>query len=189
MSIHISGYTYQKTTHGAKYLRWLVQKILQSDLPIDIYGTGTIGDNIRCIDETVNKKIDGSAKPGGRINPRDARLCGPVANVDDMLNPYLYHICVESCISHTYYSGKVINGLLRKTNMIYYGSTELANRFSSEIIAMTGELDEDMELLRQVTTEPLRYYVPIDCNQIQKIKQAENLVTWLPQYYTENKPT
>jgi hypothetical protein len=188
MSIHISGSVYMKATYGAKYCRWLVQRILRSDLPIDIYGTGTIGDNIRCVDESANNPTDRFSSRGGRINSHDVRIRGPVANMDDMLNPYMYHICIESCVSHAYYSGRAVNSLLRKTNLIYFGSRELVNRFPSGIIVLTGDLDEDMELLRQVTIDPLRYYVPIDGNQIEKIKRAENLVKWLPHYYAENKP-
>ena len=174
LSIHVSANLFQKKTYGAVYCKTLVRRILATNLPIDIYGTGTIPEDIyeECRILHPNKQYRD-----------DVRIRGPVADMAAMLDPYIYHICIESCVSQCYYSGSPINALLRRANVVYFGSTALVEQYPSGIINLTGILEEDMELLRQLAADPLRYYIPICSEYIKHIKNSENLVKHLPQYF------
>lgn len=167
LSIHVSATSFQKKTPGALYCKLLVRRILTTNLPIDIYGTGTIPDDLY---EDSHSRTD-------------VRIRGPVADMAAMLDPYIYHIFIESCVSPCYYSGGPINALLRRANVLYFGSTALVEQYHSGITHLTGNLDEDMKLLHNIAAEPLRYYIPIDSEYIKYIKNTENLVKHLPQYF------
>jgi hypothetical protein len=163
MSISISA---TKNTPSHQYRRALVSSIMALDLPIDIFGTG-------CINHNQLKK------------EKDSRIRGPYADISAMLDPYLFHICIETMGSHSYYSGKAVNALLRKTNPVYFGSTALVEQFPG-IISLTGILQTDLDRIRDIVSDPLRYYMPIYSDQIRTIKRAENLVRHLPRYFAGN---
>jgi hypothetical protein len=177
LSIHVSAKSFQNKTYGAVYCKRLVRRILATNLPIDIYGTGTIPDDLYLCEE--ESRIFQPNKPCRD----DVRIRGPVADMSAMLDPYMYHICIESCVSQCYYSGGPINALLRRANVVYFGSTALVEQYPSGIIPLTGNLDEDIELLRGVAADPLQYYMPICSEYITHIKNTENLVKHLPQYF------
>lgn len=176
LSIHVSANSFQKNTYGAVYCKSLVRRILTTNLPIDIYGTGTIPEDIynECRILQPNKQYRD-----------DVRIRGPVADMAAMLDPYIYHIFIESRVSQCHYSGGPINALLRRANVIYFGSTALVERYPSGIIPLTGNLAEDIELLQRVAADPLRYYMPIVSEYIKHIKNSENLIKHLPQYFRD----
>jgi hypothetical protein len=168
-SIHVSATSFQKKTYGAVYCKLLVRRILATNLPIDIYGTGTIPDDL--YEESCVRD--------------DVRIRGPVADMAAMIDPYIYHIVIDSCMSPCYYSGSPINALLRRANVVYFGSTALIEQYPNGIIHLTGNLDEDIILLRRLAAEPLRYFMPLDSEYIKHIKDTENLVKHLPQYFRD----
>jgi hypothetical protein len=76
----------------------LVEKILDSDLPIDIYGKGWEDHNIS-----------------------DSRMKGFVDDKSDALIPYEYSIAIENCIEERYITEKFHDCILTDTKPIYCG--------------------------------------------------------------------
>jgi hypothetical protein len=83
---------------GHKYRHELISKILETDLPIDIYGRG--------------------CKYYGYLN--DKRIKGEFIEMEPYEN-YEFHICIENFETNHYFSEKIINALLCGTTPIYMG--------------------------------------------------------------------
>jgi hypothetical protein len=141
----ISMMVSEKTSEdGHKYRHALIQKILQTDLPIDIYGRG--------------------CQYYYHLN--DPRIKGEFTE-SEPYNDYQFHICIENCISNHYFSEKIINPLLVNTTPIYIGCKNINNYFPNMVISMMGNLSSDIELLCKITDNPELYKSSID---IEKVK-------------------
>lgn len=154
------------TAPGHHYRRALARALLAQNLPVDVFGVG-------CIDLV-------STPPS---EPRLKRMRGPVADPSAALDPYLFTICVESTLTGAFYSAKSIRALMRRTNVIYLGSPELRDRYHDAITPLTGQLDDDVRLIREIAREPLRHYMPIDDAYIRQIRQTEALATHFPSLF------
>jgi hypothetical protein len=130
-SIVISG---KQFTMGHKYRHQLVEAILKTDLPIDIYGYGA---------ETYKQKMD------------DPRLKYSLENTlknpfgTDPFIDYKFHICIENMVSNNYFSEKIINPLLSNVIPIYYGCKKIDNYFDN-IIKLSGNEEDDIASLKYI---------------------------------------
>lgn len=104
---------------GHRYRHMLAQRILQSDLPVDIYGRGC------------------------KYHNDDPRLKGEF-NDDVMYTDYKYHICIENYKLPAYVSEKITNTLCCGATPIYWGSP-LMEKYS---VTLTGDIDRDMETIK-----------------------------------------
>ena len=128
---------------GHKYRHELVGKILETDLPIDIYGRGCkyytyIGDD----------RIKGEFY---EIEPYEA---------------YKFHICIENIPLNHYFSEKIMNPLLISTTPVYMGCRNINTYFNDNVIELTGDINNDMELLKSICREPERYRKTIDIDNV-----------------------
>lgn len=113
---------------GHKYRHELVKRILQSDLPIDIYGRGC-----------------------GLLNVDDHRIKGIFKDDIVVHGSYKYHIAIENHKRKWYYTEKIINPLLCGTVPIYWGCTNIDEIFPDiPIISLTGDVDTDMQTIRSL---------------------------------------
>ena len=152
MSIMVS----QKTNApGHVYRHKLVQRILQTKLPIDIWGRG-------CYMYT---------------NTNDSRLKGNFSKYEPYQG-YMFHIAIENFETNHYFSEKIINPLLLGTIPIYMGCKNIQTYFPDQYIKLTGNIDIDMNLLEMICTMPSFYHLKIDntlvnnaVNIIQNMKQ------------------
>lgn len=119
---------------GHQYRHDLVSAILGSDLPIHIYGRGC--------PFTKDERIKGHFTES---EPYDA---------------YTFHIAIENFQTKAYFSEKLSNPLQRKCVPIYLGAETIP--FESSVIRLSGTLDEDMKLLREICENPDQYVRPID---------------------------
>tara|TARA_A100001015_G_scaffold298362_1_gene381012 strand:+ start:9724 stop:10581 length:858 start_codon:yes stop_codon:yes gene_type:complete len=151
MSIMISM-KYQ--TFGHKYRHELVNRILIEKLPIDIYGRGCKA-----------YKVDSLQLKGefNEIEPYES---------------YDFHIAIENVESNHYFSEKITNPLLNGTIPIYWGCKNIDSYFPNEVIRLTGNVDQDIRLIKDILENPEKYKRNIDLEKIKtEIYLLNNLDT------------
>lgn len=112
---------------GHKYRHELVQKILMTNLPIDIYGRGC-----KYYEHLNDPLIRGEFIEG------------------EPYNDYQYHICIENCQTNHYFSEKIMNPLIVNTIPIYLGCRNIDTYFPNMVIKLTGNIETDILMLRQL---------------------------------------
>lgn len=138
MSIMVSE---KGVTEGHMYRHMLVQGILREGLPVDIYGRGC-----------AYYKIE------------DDRLKGEFEEVEPYRD-YDFHICIENVQSNHYFSEKIVNPLLNGTTPIYLGCMNIQQYFG-KIITLSKNPVSDLELLKNILREPMKYKKDIDLEKI-----------------------
>jgi hypothetical protein len=141
MSIMISQ---KKYAPGHKYRHDIVNRILQSKLPIDIYGKGC---------------------PFYK-NKADARIKGEFNDEAVMFESYQFHIAIENYVTKHYFSEKIGSPLMLGTNPIYLGCLNIDTYFPKMVIKLTGNIDDDMQLITAICNNPDNYYKPVDLQTI-----------------------
>ena len=152
MSIMISDKVFAE---GHKYRHILCSAILQTNLPIDIYGRG--------------------CKYYYFLN--DPRVKGEFKEDEPYLN-YQYHIAIENYKSQHYFSEKITNSLLCKTVPVYLGckSQTIDLYFPNKVIHLSGDIDKDMQLLYDICLKPEYYKKHIDVEEVKKTISFSSLV-------------
>ena len=140
-------------TFGHKYRHMLCQAILKSDLPIDIYGNGCKYYN------TI----------------KDPRLKGEFTSKEPYLD-YQFHIAIENFQTPHYFSEKIMDALICKTTPIYFGCQNINTYFPNTIIHLTGILDLDMRLLKNICIAPDDCVKPFDVEEVKHTISFTNLV-------------
>jgi hypothetical protein len=140
MSIMISEKT---SEYGHDYRHKIVNRILESNLPIDIYGRGCrfysfMGDN----------RVKGEFK---ELEPYEK---------------YKFHICIENLTLNHYFSEKIMNPLLCNTIPIYMGCRHINDYFEGNTIDLSGNINDDMKLLDAICRNPNHYCKPINVERI-----------------------
>ena len=151
MSLMISKKTHQP---GNKYRHILANAILNTDLPIDIYGRGC------------------------KFYKPDSRIKGGFEKYE-MYDGYEFHICIENIQSNNYFSEKIINSLLTNTTPVYLGCRNIETYFPDNVVYLTGEPDQDMQVLTDICRNPDKYKKDIDIDAIDKKVSLKNNITQL----------
>lgn len=157
MSIMIS---YKNNAPGHKYRHILVQNILKSNLPIDIYGNG--------------------CKYYNNIN--DPRIKGEF-NDTSLFDNYKFHICIENFQTPHYFSEKIMDPLICHSSPIYLGCNNINHYFPNMITNLSGNLNDDLKLLTDICNNPDNYIKSLDIN---KIKDTLNLKNVINKYFFNN---
>lgn len=131
---------------GHIYRNELVHAILQTDLPVDIWGRGC---------KTVSS---------------DPRLRGEFEQ-DSILpyEDYQFHICIENHYSDHYFSEKIVNALLSECTPIYYGCRKINDYFPKHILSLVGNVKDDIEIIQECLTYPEKYQKQINRKHIHEI--------------------
>lgn len=117
----------QKTqAPGHIYRINLIEKILKSTLPIDIYGYGC-----------------------QMLKVKDDRIKGSF-NGTEPLDDYKYHICVENYRHPCYISEKFMDPVLCGCIPIYLGAYKVESLFPNSCIPLSGDLGKDWERIKDV---------------------------------------
>jgi hypothetical protein len=135
MSIMVSQ---KREAPGHIYRHDLVRAILATDLNIDIYGRGC---------------------PYYQES-RDPRLKGNFDNDDAPHETYHFHICIENFQTEAYTSEKYTNTVLWGTTPIYLGCKNPL--FPEYTITLSGDVEKDMELIKDILYNPKQYKRQID---------------------------
>jgi hypothetical protein len=148
MSIMVSEKMYAS---GHKYRHQLVQSILKTNLPIDIYGRGC------------------------RYYYGDNRLKGEFEN-NEPYESYNFHICIENNQTPAYVSEKYLNTILYGTTPVYWGATNIDTFFPNITISLSGNLEKDIYLLFDIMYNPTKYKKSISQDEIRpKMNLLKNL--------------
>tara|TARA_B100000900_G_scaffold411363_1_gene430907 strand:- start:881 stop:1753 length:873 start_codon:yes stop_codon:yes gene_type:complete len=153
MSIMISD---KYMAPGHKYRHILVQEILKTDLPIDIYGRGC----------KYYKNIDN-------------RLKGIFNEDKELVEDYKFTIAIENFKLPHYFSEKITNPLLYETMPIYLGCKNINNYFPNNVINLSNNLNLDMQLITDICKNPDNYIFGekiIDTNNIKKKISIKNVL-------------
>jgi hypothetical protein len=130
MSIILSD---KKFAPGHIYRHILVQTIIQNNLPIDIYGNGSI--------EYEHERVKG------------------LFNDEEPYKDYMYTICIENFICNHYFSEKVINPLMYNCVPIYSGCRNI-EKYVENVIILTdnNNLNDDMKIIINILNNPISYH-------------------------------
>ena len=152
MSIMISQ---KMNAPGHKYRHLLVQKILDMNLPIDIYGRGC-----------MYYKVSGESA---------TRIKGEFTEIEPYLS-YKFHICIENYKTAHYFSEKITNPLLCNTIPIYLGCKNIDSYFPDTVIKLTEKIDDDIKLLIDIINNHEKYIKNINLIMVKdKINLLKNI--------------
>ena len=145
----------KRMTKGHNYRHELCKRILNSTIPIDIYGNGC----------------------AFYANIKDARLKGNFTDNEPYEN-YRYHIAIENIESPHYFSEKIMNPLLCQTVPIYLGCQHIDKYFPNMVIHLTGDIDKDMILLNLICSNEERFLKTIPLEKVKETLHFSNLVNF-----------
>jgi hypothetical protein len=166
MSIMVS---HKNMAPGHTYRHILVQRILQTDLPIDIYGNGC-----HVYENMTRPMPDGI---GGMWNMRikDPRIKGKF----DKWEPYEeydFHIAIENFQVDHYYSEKIVYPLYRRCTPIYLGCPNIDKYMPNCCFKLTGNAEKDIELLRKILTRPEVFKLKFTNEKMNMIYQQNDFI-------------
>lgn len=139
---------------GHIYRHKLVEKIIEFNLPIDIYGRGS---NMYKYNRIMGKFED--AEP---------------------YESYSFSICIENTICNHYFSEKVITPLMYNCMPIYLGCKNIKN-YLENIITLEGDLIKDISIIKNIISNPELYYKK---TYTERNIKAVNLIQNLPNIFT-----
>jgi hypothetical protein len=138
---------------GHLYRHQLVQKIIELNLPIDIYGRGSR-------QYKYNRVI-------GEFNDAEP------------YETYSFSICIENTICNHYFSEKVITPLMYNCMPIYLGCKNL-NKYLENVIILNGDINTDILVIMKIIENPYLYYRK---TYTDKNIKAVNLIENLPNLF------
>lgn len=124
---------------GHKYRHILIDRILRENLPIDIYGNGC----------------------SKYKNTNYKQIKGKFENYEPYVD-YKFHIAIENVRLNHYFSEKITNALLCGTTPIYLGCKNIESYFPDQLLYLTGDVNKDILLIKQILDEPEKYRKKID---------------------------
>lgn len=158
MSIMVSM---KNAMSGHQYRHKLVQRILNENLPIDIYGNGCKYYSVK------NEYIKGDFKER------------------EPYQDYMFHIAIENMQTQHYFSEKITNPLLAGCTPIYLGCLNINNYFPNNVVNLTGDIEKDFNILVNILKNPLSFKKEID---LQTIKNKIYLLRNLDNIYDVEEP-
>jgi hypothetical protein len=150
ISIMISQKLHQP---GHVYRHSLTGAILKTNLPVDIYGRGC-----------------------GYYKTDDSRLKGGFEKYEPY-NGYDFHICIENVQSEHYFSEKIINTFIAGATPIYLGCKNIDSYFPDQVLHLSGDINEDIQIITNIVREPHRYRKQIDIEKtVDKVSLLHNII-------------
>jgi hypothetical protein len=141
---------YKNRAQGYQYRDLLCKSIIKFDLPIDIYGRGC-----NLYGESENIK-------------------GEFKNYEPY-NGYKFHICIENFRSNHYISEKLVNPLICGVTPLYLGCRNV-DKYYKNVIKMTGNLVEDLKLIRKICQNPEKYIKDVDIKEVENVSSIKNVI-------------
>ena len=135
----------KKFYNGHKYRHLLVNMILKTNLPIDIYGRGC-----------------------SLLRTNDNRIKGEFEDNTLPIKDYKFHIAIENTREPHYISEKLLNPLLTNTKPLYLGCLNVKKYFPGKTISLTGNIRLDMFVLKKVCDNPDKYYHDLNVKETEK---------------------
>lgn len=142
---------------GHAYRHKLATFILIHDLPIDIWGNGTM---------QYNSKFPNKKNIKGQFKDKEP------------YEPYSLSICIENHRHPHYFSEKITNCFICNTTPIYLGCTQIETYFPNQITHLTGNLEEDCMLLVNISKNPSNYIREIKTNDNDNVLNLMKNLPW-----------
>jgi hypothetical protein len=139
---------------GHLYRHKLVQKIIELNLPIDIYGRGS------------TKYAYGN------------RIMGKFNDVEPY-ESYSFSICIENTICNHYFSEKIITPLMYNCMPLYLGCKNI-DKYIENVIQLEGNIKKDILLIMGILHNPNKYYRK---TYTEKNLKSVNLIENLPNIF------
>ncbi len=162
MSIMVSE---KNTAPGHKYRHILVQHILNQGLPIDIYGRGC--EMYNCLNSKMTPQPNQNQRMSQdmffklKSQNKDPRIKGEFTETEPYAS-YKFHIAIENFSTGHYFSEKLLNTLFYKTTPIYWGCQNVESYFPGMTICLSGNVYQDIDLLKRILQNPGHYIRNID---------------------------
>ncbi len=126
---------------------------MSENLPIDIYGRGC------------------------QYYGTDGRIKGEFGHLSsEPYENYRFHICIENFITPHYFTEKITNTLLSSTIPVYLGCKNIDDYFPNSVIKLTGNVENDIVLLKNICENPDKYCIDIDANKVKEIVHIKNVI-------------
>ena len=138
---------------GHLYRHQLVQKIIELNLPIDIYGRGS--------NQYKSKRVM------GQFNDAE-----PYEN-------YSFSICIENTVCNHYFSEKIITPLMFNCMPIYLGCKNI-EKYVENVVILEGNVEKDIITIMKILDNPTMYYRK---TYTDKNIKAVNLIQNLPNIF------
>jgi len=133
---------------GHLYRRSLVEAILKTKLPVDIWGSGC----------------------NSLSNMKDERIKGEfLQNSVVPYEDYEFHICIENTSLNHYFSEKIVNALLSECTPIYLGCRNIDDYFPEQVIHLQGNIEKDLAIIYECLENPVLYKKHVEKEKIDKI--------------------
>lgn len=152
MSLMISE---KRSAPGHAYRHLLAERILLTNLDIDMYGRGC--------DYHLMKQFD-------------SRLRGSFDNHTEMVDDYEYHIAIENFTSADYFSEKLMDPLLCNAVPVYLGCKNYKTYFDNMVVGLTGDINTDMNIIEILLNTPSEKRIDIDLEKVKNIISIKNVI-------------
>jgi hypothetical protein len=152
MSIIVSE---KKFAPGHIYIHKLVEKIVELQLPIDIYGRGS---NMYNYSYVKGEFTD-----------------------DEPYEDYLFSVCIENYVNNHYISEKIMSPIMFNCMPIYHGCNNVTKYFD-EVIILSGDIDNDIKVIISALKNPYKYYKK---TYTEKNKKTVNLLENISEIFTK----
>lgn len=130
---------------GHMYRHMLVDAILKTDLPVDIWGRGC-----NLLSQLTDNRIKGDF------------VQNSVAPYED----YDFHICIENTSLNHYFSEKIVNALLSECTPIYLGCKNIDAYFPEQVLKLNGDIENDIAIIRECLENTPQYKKHVDKEEI-----------------------
>jgi hypothetical protein len=154
----------KKITLGHQYRHILVDAILKTNLPIDIYGGGC---NLEKYKNNDDPRIKGEFETHSYLPYED----------------YMFHICIENVNIPHYLSEKIINPLLVKTIPLYWGCKNIDDYFPNTYYGLTGNADKDIDIITDIHNNTSKYSNIAHNIDVANIKNKININNVIKEFY------
>jgi hypothetical protein len=139
---------------GHIFRHYLVEKIIEFNLPIDIYGRGS-----------EQYKYD--------------RVMGNFID-DEPYKDYLYTISIENFACNHYFSEKIISPIMFNCMPLYLGCKTISN-YLENVILLDSNIDNNINIITTILENPVKYYrKPYTERNLKSVNFIENLPNIFP---------
>jgi len=149
--------SHKQLSPGHMYRHELCKAILETDLPIDIYGRGS--------HLYTDSRVKGSFE------------------LSEPYEDYEFSICIENYQCNHYFSEKIMNPILYETTPVYLGCRNIDAYFPNVYVALSGQVEKDIALLKDICQSPEKYRKNVEIERKKMIRETTNLITFLHKRY------
>lgn len=132
--------------------------ILQNNIPVDIYGGST----------NMLKKMF--------KNNENIKYGFDWKEINKIYENYKFSIVIENTREPEYFSEKIFIPLLCGCIPIYLGSTNIDNYFKDYVIHLSGNINDDFNLIKNIINNPYKYYKKINIEEIKEKIHLKNII-------------